>query len=162
RLDRGHGRAWQDLHDPLERGRRPKGRPRARGEIESTMRRLAVLLVTTCVSVASLPGQGRPMTVEDLFTLSELDDVALAPDGEWTAATITRPGGPNGCPTCPYKETGDVWLVNARTGERRNVTSGAADGSSSWLPTWSPDGRRLAFASTKGEAAEPRNIRLWV
>jgi dipeptidyl aminopeptidase/acylaminoacyl peptidase len=96
----------------------------------------------------------RGMKPDDLFTLSELDDVTVSPDGEWIAATITRPGTANACPTCNYKATGDVWLIHSRTGERRNLTNGAQDGSSSWFPTWSPDGRRLAFVSTRSERGE--------
>jgi dipeptidyl aminopeptidase/acylaminoacyl peptidase len=131
------------------------------------MSRLVRGALTLWMSLASLTGQDapRPMTVEDLFTLSELGSVALSPGGEWIAATVTRPGSPNGCPTCNYKAAGDVWLINRRTGEPRNLTDGAADASSSWLPTWSPDGRRLAFVSTRPEGGEPRggdNIRLYV
>lgn len=106
----------------------------------------------------------RPMVVDDLFSLSELGDVTVSPDGQWIAATITRPGTANACPTCNYKATGDVWLIDRRTGDRRSLTNGAEDGSSSWLPVWSPDGKRLAFVSTKAEGGEPRggnNIRLY-
>ena len=99
--------------------------------------------------------QTRGMKPDDLFTLSELDDVTVSPDGAWIAATITRPGTANACPTCNYKATGDVWLIDRRTGERRNLTNGAQDASSSWYPTWSPDGRRLAFVSTKTGPGEP-------
>ena len=107
--------------------------------------------------------QARGMKPDDLFTLSELDDVTVSPDGAWIAATITRPGTANACPTCNYKATGDVWLIDRRTGERRNLTNGGKDASSSWYPTWSPDGRHLAFVSTKAERGEndPSNIRLY-
>jgi dipeptidyl aminopeptidase/acylaminoacyl peptidase len=108
--------------------------------------------------------ESRPMVVDDLFTLSELGDVALSPDGSQIAVTVTRPGKPNGCPTCNYKQSGDIWLIDRHSGERRNLTNGAADGSSSWLPTWSPDGRRLVFVSTKPEGTEPQggnDIRLY-
>ena len=91
------------------------------------MVRLIRLGFAVWIAGAALCAQSasRPMAVEDLFTLAELDDVTLSPDSEWIAATITRPGRPNGCPTCPYKEAGDVWLVNRRSGERRNLTNGS-------------------------------------
>jgi dipeptidyl aminopeptidase/acylaminoacyl peptidase len=103
------------------------------------------------------------MRPDDLFTLSELDDVTVSPDGAWIAVTITRPGTANAAPTSNYKATGDVWLIDRRTGERRNLTNGDKDASSSWFPAWSPDGRRLAFVSTKAERGEngARDIRLY-
>src|SRR5688572_12997140 len=85
---------------------------------------------STTASAESKPGptrpaiEGRPMEVADLFALSEVGDVALSPDGEWIALTVTRPGFTNGCPTCNYKAAGDVWLINRRTGDRRNLTNG--------------------------------------
>jgi dipeptidyl aminopeptidase/acylaminoacyl peptidase len=126
---------------------------------------MRVALVLGLVALPVAAQASRPMVVEDLFTLSELADVSLSPGGDEIAATITRPGNANGCPTCNYKQSGDVWLIDRRTGERRNLTNGAADGGSSWLPTWSPDGRRLAFVSTKPEKKEPRggnDIRLYL
>src|SRR5262245_33399056 len=107
--------------------------------------------------------QPRGMKPDDLFTLCELDDVTVSPDGAWIAATITRPGTANAAPTSNYKATGDVWLIARRTGERRNLTNGEKDASSSWYPTWSPDSQRLAFVSTKVEQGEkgPSDIRLY-
>jgi len=51
----------------------------------------------------------------------------------------------------------DVWLASVETGKSTNLTKGARNGSGYFLPTWSPDGRRLAMVSIKGG-----NITLWV
>jgi dipeptidyl aminopeptidase/acylaminoacyl peptidase len=109
----------------------------------------------------------RPMTVDDLFTLSALSGVAVSPDGESLAATVIRPGSVSrfGCVLCNYQTAADVWLIDQRTGERRNLTQGTGDASGSWLPTWSLNGRRLALVSTKPERGEPRggnNARLYL
>ena len=46
----------------------------------------------------------------------------------------------------------DIWLLNLRTRQMRNVTSHAAG---DFRPAWSPDGRRLAFSSDR-DSAHPR------
>jgi dipeptidyl aminopeptidase/acylaminoacyl peptidase len=120
----------------------------------------------TVVAPALAASQQRPITVDDLLTLSAFAEVAISPDGEVVAATVIRPGSSSrfGCILCNYHSAADIWLVNRRSGERRNLTRGAADSSSAWLPTWSPDGRRLAFVSTRAERGERRggNVRPYV
>ena len=61
--------------------------------------------------------------------------VALSPDEKWVA--VTRREG----------STADIWLLELSTGILSRFTS---DPSADILPTWSPDGRRLAFASRRG------------
>jgi dipeptidyl aminopeptidase/acylaminoacyl peptidase len=109
----------------------------------------------------------RPMTVDDLLGLSAVGGVAVSPDGEWVATVVIRPGSNSkfGCTLCNYQTLSDIWIGNRRTGERRNITRGDSDESGSWLPVWSPSGRRLAFVSSKPERGEPRggnNVRPYV
>ncbi len=51
---------------------------------------------------------------------------------------------------------GDLWLSDIRTGKTRNLTGGKG---SNWQPTWSPDGRLLAFLSNRDGKGEAK---LWV
>lgn len=135
--------------------------------VESAHRAVALpFLLLAAVAQTQVPSQ-RPMTVDDLFRLSALAGVAVSPDGGWVAATVTRPGSVSrfGCILCNYQSLADVWLIDHRTGERRDLTGGAGDASGSWLPTWSPNGRRLALVSTKPERGEPlggNNVRLYI
>lgn len=125
------------------------------------------LMLTAQLASPQEAARQRPMTVDDLFTLSGIAGAALSPDGEWVAATVVRPGSTSrfGCILCNYQTLADVWVINRRTGERRDITRGAAEASGSWLPAWSPNGRRLAIVSTKPERREPpggNNVRLYV
>jgi hypothetical protein len=60
-------------------------------------RRFAALTLALCLSSAVAEGQavsppaGRGMVVDDLFSINQLGDVALSPDGETVAVAIARP-----------------------------------------------------------------------
>jgi len=111
----------------------------------------------------------RPLAIDDVLGLEQIDRATLSPDGEWVAAVILRPalaGEAYGRASYDLDPTrGDVWLISTRTGERRPLTQGHASAAGYWCATWSPDGRRLAMLSTAPEGAEPHggdNVRLYV
>jgi dipeptidyl aminopeptidase/acylaminoacyl peptidase len=58
-----------------------------------------------------------------------------------------------------YGIASDIWLSDLETGERRNLTSGTGH---SWAPSWSPDGRYLAFLSDRSAGPEVGPARLWI
>jgi len=108
-----------------------------------------------------------PLTVEDALQtkeFAELTPIALSPDGKWLA--YTTKDNQKSC-AVEFKEwvrsgvrsvfTGtDIWIVNTETGETKNLTGDIGD---NFLPTWSPDGRYLAFVSDRdGE----KQLRLWI
>jgi dipeptidyl aminopeptidase/acylaminoacyl peptidase len=113
----------------------------------------AFLLCTVCVRNAEA---ARPLEIETflharMFAQDMLP--AVTPDGQWVAYTIVRrepadPSVPVGCPAWPLGNdvSCEVWITNARTGESTDLTGA---GEEAWAPSWSSDGRSLAFfAST--------------
>jgi len=138
---------------------------------------LAPLLLTaiawTAASAQSAPGPGvsakHPLTIDDVLDTEHLDRATLSPDGAWVAAVVQRGArlgevyGRAAYETDPSRT--DIWLISTRTGERRQLTHGAANAAGYWCATWSPDGQRLALLSTAPQGREPRggdNVRLYV
>lgn len=96
---------------------------------------------------------GRPMTVNDVLARQRINGVALSPDGKWVAVVVERPKKPGELYARGYMggaERSDVWLVSTNGGPAINVTRGEREHAGYWEPIWSPDGKRLAMASTNG------------
>lgn len=109
------------------------------------------LLVADALNIRSFGG----------FGFSAMD---LSPDGRWVAYVVssnenTKPEDRDAWSRSgvPLGRTGDdIWIAETHTRESRNLTGGKGE---NWLPTWSPDGSRLAFISDRDGSGQAK---VWV
>jgi len=107
--------------------------------------RLSYLLL--CLSLLSSPAvaQKRAITFDDYIALKAVSDPQLSPDGKWVAYTVSIPSLEDN------RNVARIWVADARTGKTRAVTNGPG---SDRQPRWSPDGKTLAFISTRENGAQ--------
>jgi len=82
----------------------------------------------------------RPLQIDDYFSLKNVGNPRVSPDGEWVAYTVmTRDLEKDSSET-------RVWMIPTSGGEAIPMTG---KGNSAWQPRWSPDGKYLSFLSVR-------------
>jgi dipeptidyl aminopeptidase/acylaminoacyl peptidase len=89
----------------------------------------------------------RPITAQDLYALQLLTDIHLSPDGSQIVYGVQRVDEKT------EKKYANLWMVRTDGSGERQFTQGDQTDAS---PRWSPDGRMLAFLSSRkeGESAQ--------
>ncbi|HKN75608.1 MAG TPA: S9 family peptidase [Candidatus Acidoferrum sp.] len=105
--------------------------------------RLCVLCVSAFGYSSSASAQApspRPITIDDYFQIQAVHDPQLSPDGQWVAYAVDK------AILKTDKNETRIWIIPTAGGDALPMT---AEGVSSEHPRWSPDGRSLAFISTR-------------
>jgi dipeptidyl aminopeptidase/acylaminoacyl peptidase len=109
--------------------------------MRSIARTAAVASLVLAATVPALAQMKRPMTFEDLMKVHRIDDPQVSPDGRRVVFTVAD------ADVEANKVVSHLWLTPLAGGEPRQITGG---GGSDTRPRWSPDGREVAFISTRG------------
>ncbi len=102
-----------------------------------------VLALLASAGLAAWAGQSaapRAITFDDFIAVQRVTDPQLSPDGTRIAFVVTV------MDKAANRGSSDIWIVPAKGGEPRRLTTSPA---SDTTPRWSPDGRTIAFISTR-------------
>jgi len=105
------------------------------------MKRFLIILAIALLSATVLlAADKKALTYDDVIKLYRISDPQLSPDGKLIAYTATK--------YCYKTDSGnsDIWLVSIKGEEPERLTFHEGRDSS---PRWSPDGKQLAFLSSR-------------
>jgi dipeptidyl aminopeptidase/acylaminoacyl peptidase len=107
--------------------------------------RIALTFLFFLAATGVLRAAGRSMTVDDLLAVKSVSDPQVSPDGKLVAYVVST------VDKAANRSNSDVWVVPADGGTPKQLTS--APGADNH-PRWSPDGKTIAFVSTRGGSAQ--------
>jgi dipeptidyl aminopeptidase/acylaminoacyl peptidase len=107
---------------------------------------IVALLAATGSGTAGRAAAGRAMTIEDLITAVRVTDPQLSPDGAKVLFVRTTTDAKSG------KRNADIWVVPADGSAAPKELIGG--GSTDNTPRFSPDGKRVAFISSRDGAPQ--------
>jgi dipeptidyl aminopeptidase/acylaminoacyl peptidase len=104
--------------------------------------RLVALFLTLALSVTVFAADKRPITPQDLWAMKRVGAPVLSPDGKSAVFSVAD------WSIEKNKASSNLWLADVAGGTVRRLTFAQSSDNS---PVWSPDGRRLAFVSKRGD-----------
>jgi dipeptidyl aminopeptidase/acylaminoacyl peptidase len=118
-----------------------------------------LLLVALALCPGPLPAAAqsakRPLSLDDLPKMRMVSDPQRSPDGKWVAYTV------GGTDAEKDKRDSDIWMTSWDGSDQVRLTF--TPDSSESAPRWSPDGRYLAFLTSRGDEEEKKKgAQVWL
>jgi dipeptidyl aminopeptidase/acylaminoacyl peptidase len=101
-------------------------------------------MIAALLLLALAPAAQAQLTPEQTIARRQLSDVRISPDGDRVCFVVSEP--PKGTLRSRH-----IWMLNVRSRELRQFTNSSK---SEYSPRWSPDGKKLAFVSDRGESPQ--------
>src|SRR4051794_1317531 len=108
---------------------------------------LIALAVVLGLAAPALAQQKTGLQIGDLFLIRRVSDPQISPDGKWVAYVVTSTD------MAKNSRANQIYLITTAGGAPRQITAAGTNS----RPRWSPDGRKLAFVSTRDGSAQ-----IWV
>jgi dipeptidyl aminopeptidase/acylaminoacyl peptidase len=110
-----------------------------------------LFFVALLFCVHSSIAQKRAMTVEDMWAMKRISEIALSPDGKQIAFSLAE------YDMKKNSSSAGIWLIPSEGGEPVRLTQGAGK---NIKPRWKPDGSGITFLSTRNGSSQIYSLSL--